>query len=92
MVFSSIGRTPAGAVTGGSEPPGRIRHRRGHPGELLRERRRAPALEPARPGPRPARRDRALPEFGTFVMVDGDGDPDEVAAALDRVVSPLVRG
>lgn len=34
---------------------------------------------------------RALPEFGTFVVVDGDGDPDEVAAALDRVVSPLVR-
>lgn len=33
---------------------------------------------------------RALPEFGTFVVVDGDGDPDEVAAALDRVVSPLV--
>ncbi|RZU76977.1 thymidylate kinase [Micromonospora kangleipakensis] len=35
---------------------------------------------------------RALPEFGTVVVVDGDGDPDEVAAALDRVVSPLVRG
>ncbi|GAA4572549.1 hypothetical protein GCM10023176_35690 [Micromonospora coerulea] len=34
---------------------------------------------------------RALPEFATFVVVDGDGDPDEVAAALDRVVSPLVR-
>ncbi len=33
---------------------------------------------------------RALPEFGSFVMVDGDGDPDEVAAALDEVVSPLL--
>jgi dTMP kinase len=33
---------------------------------------------------------RALREFGTFVVVDGDGDRDEVAAALDRVVSPLV--
>jgi dTMP kinase len=34
---------------------------------------------------------RALPEFGSFVVVDGDGDPDQVAAALDRVVSPLLR-
>ncbi|PWU45940.1 thymidylate kinase [Micromonospora globispora] len=34
---------------------------------------------------------RALPEFGSFVVVDGDGGPGEVAAALDRVVSPLVR-
>ncbi|MFC8845274.1 MULTISPECIES: hypothetical protein [unclassified Micromonospora] len=31
---------------------------------------------------------RALPEFGGFVVVPGDGDPDEVAAALDRVVAP----
>ncbi|OKI50302.1 dTMP kinase [Micromonospora sp. CB01531] len=34
---------------------------------------------------------RALPEFGSFVVVDGDGDPDEVAAVLDRMVSPLLR-
>ena len=34
---------------------------------------------------------RALPEFGSFVVVDGDGGPDEVATALDRVVSPMVR-
>ncbi|PZF88161.1 dTMP kinase [Micromonospora deserti] len=33
---------------------------------------------------------RALPEFGSFLVIDGDRDPDEVAAALDRVVSPLV--
>ncbi|WP_091320928.1 dTMP kinase [Micromonospora chersina] len=33
---------------------------------------------------------RALPEFGSFVVLDGDADPDEVAAALDRTVSPLV--
>ncbi|MFF4894222.1 dTMP kinase [Micromonospora chersina] len=33
---------------------------------------------------------RALPEFGSFVVLDGDGDPDGVAAALDRTVSPLV--
>ncbi|MCI4061559.1 thymidylate kinase [Micromonospora sp. R77] len=33
---------------------------------------------------------RALPEFGTFVVVDGDRDPEEVAAALDRLVAPLV--
>lgn len=35
---------------------------------------------------------RALPDFGSFVVLDGDGDPDEVAAALDRAVSPLVSG
>ncbi|MEU8264416.1 dTMP kinase [Micromonospora sp. NPDC048999] len=34
---------------------------------------------------------RALPEYASFVVVDGDGDPDEVAAALDEVVSPLLR-
>ncbi|WP_231935113.1 dTMP kinase [Micromonospora viridifaciens] len=34
---------------------------------------------------------RALPEFGSFVVIDGDGDPEEVAAALDEVVSPLTR-
>ncbi|MEU5724913.1 dTMP kinase [Micromonospora sp. NPDC047738] len=34
---------------------------------------------------------RALPEFGSFVVVDGDGDPDEVAAALDRMVSPMLQ-
>ncbi|MFC4144669.1 dTMP kinase [Micromonospora mangrovi] len=33
---------------------------------------------------------RALADFGTFVVVDGDRDPDEVAAALDRLVTPLV--
>ncbi len=33
---------------------------------------------------------RALPEFETFVVVDGDDGPDRVATALDRVVSPLV--
>ncbi|MGW1062388.1 dTMP kinase [Micromonospora rubida] len=35
---------------------------------------------------------RALPEFAGFVVVPGDGDRDEVAAALDRVVAPLVTG
>ncbi|MFC0003055.1 dTMP kinase [Micromonospora siamensis] len=30
---------------------------------------------------------RSLPEFGSFVVVDGDRPPDEVAAALDRVVA-----
>jgi dTMP kinase len=35
---------------------------------------------------------RALPEFGSFVVIDGDGTPDEVAAALDRVVSSLLSG
>ncbi|MFE9959090.1 dTMP kinase [Micromonospora sp. NPDC005299] len=35
---------------------------------------------------------RALPEFTTFVVLDGDATPDEVAAALDRAVSPLVAG
>ncbi|MFI6332516.1 dTMP kinase [Micromonospora chersina] len=35
---------------------------------------------------------RALPEFGSFVVLDGNADPDEVAAALDRAVSPLVAG
>lgn len=29
---------------------------------------------------------RALPDFGTFVALDGDAGPDEVAAALDGVV------
>ncbi|SBT44028.1 thymidylate kinase [Micromonospora auratinigra] len=33
---------------------------------------------------------RALPDFGSFVVLDGDGDRDEVAVALDRAVSPLV--
>ncbi|WP_245719047.1 hypothetical protein [Micromonospora rhizosphaerae] len=33
---------------------------------------------------------RALPEFGSFVVVDGDGGPDDVAAALDGVVGALV--
>lgn len=33
---------------------------------------------------------RALPDFGSFVVLDGDGDPDEVAAALDRSLAPLV--
>ncbi|MFI7435434.1 dTMP kinase [Micromonospora haikouensis] len=32
---------------------------------------------------------RALPEFGGFVVVPGDGDTGEVAAALDRVAAPL---
>ncbi|MBY8872520.1 thymidylate kinase [Micromonospora sp. PLK6-60] len=32
---------------------------------------------------------RALPEFGSFVVIDGDGTPDEVAAALDRVAGAL---
>ncbi|MDI5940466.1 MULTISPECIES: thymidylate kinase [unclassified Micromonospora] len=35
---------------------------------------------------------RALPEFGGFVVLPGDGDPGEVAAALDGVVAPLVDG
>ncbi|MFC0032476.1 dTMP kinase [Micromonospora chaiyaphumensis] len=35
---------------------------------------------------------RALPEFPSFVVLDGDATPDEVAAALDRAVSPLVTG
>ncbi|MFF5173848.1 dTMP kinase [Micromonospora sp. NPDC000089] len=30
---------------------------------------------------------RALPEFGSFVVIDGDRTPDEVAAALDRVLA-----
>ncbi|MFR9778315.1 dTMP kinase [Micromonospora sp. MS34] len=34
---------------------------------------------------------RALPEFGSFATLDGDGDVDEVAGALDRIVSPLLR-
>ncbi|ATO17461.1 thymidylate kinase [Micromonospora sp. WMMA2032] len=29
---------------------------------------------------------RALPDFGTFVVLDGDRTPDEVAAALDAAV------
>lgn len=33
---------------------------------------------------------RALPDFPSFVVLDGDGGPDEVAAALDRAVSALV--
>ncbi|MEV0427776.1 thymidylate kinase [Micromonospora sp. NPDC050495] len=33
---------------------------------------------------------RSLPEFGSFVVLDGDPDPDEVARALDRAVSPLL--
>ncbi|MGR6320884.1 thymidylate kinase [Micromonospora soli] len=33
---------------------------------------------------------RALPEYGSFVVLDGDGGPDEVATALDRAVSALV--
>ncbi|MEU8072173.1 thymidylate kinase [Micromonospora sp. NPDC049151] len=33
---------------------------------------------------------RALPEFGSFVTLDGDGTPDEVAAALDAVVGAVV--
>ncbi|MEV4273275.1 thymidylate kinase [Micromonospora aurantiaca] len=33
---------------------------------------------------------RALPEFGSFVTLDGDGTPDEVAAALDAVVDAAV--
>ncbi|MEE3917765.1 hypothetical protein V2I01_00520 [Micromonospora sp. BRA006-A] len=32
---------------------------------------------------------RALPEFGSFVTLDGDGTPDEVAAALDAVVDAV---
>ncbi|MFG3302645.1 dTMP kinase [Micromonospora chersina] len=35
---------------------------------------------------------RALPDFPSFVLLDGDADPDGVAAALDRAVSPLVAG
>ena len=33
---------------------------------------------------------RALPEFGSFVTLDGDATPDEVAAALDAVVDAVV--
>ncbi|MCW3840859.1 thymidylate kinase [Micromonospora yasonensis] len=33
---------------------------------------------------------RALPEYASFVVLDGDGGREEVAAALDRIVSPLV--
>ncbi|MCX4388291.1 hypothetical protein OG777_15315 [Micromonospora peucetia] len=29
---------------------------------------------------------RGLPEFGTFTVIDVDGEPSEVGAALDRVV------
>jgi dTMP kinase len=35
---------------------------------------------------------RVLPDFPWFVLLDGDADPEEVAAALDRAVSPLVAG
>ncbi|MGC4806018.1 dTMP kinase [Micromonospora sp. DT233] len=33
---------------------------------------------------------RALPEFPGFVVLPGDGDPDEVSAALDEAVAPLL--
>ncbi|MEV0156564.1 dTMP kinase [Micromonospora sp. NPDC050686] len=33
---------------------------------------------------------RALPEFGSFLVIDGAGTPGEVASALDRVVGALV--
>ncbi|MET7969586.1 thymidylate kinase [Micromonospora sp. NPDC005305] len=33
---------------------------------------------------------RALPDFTTFALLDGDATPDEVATALDRVVAPLL--
>lgn len=33
---------------------------------------------------------RSLPEFGGFVVVNGDGDPDEVAAAIRSALPPVV--
>ncbi|WP_238450634.1 hypothetical protein [Micromonospora sp. 4G55] len=35
---------------------------------------------------------RALPEFADFQVLDGEADPTAVAAALDRLVRPVVTG